>query len=410
MEKQDIQQVLAVGILAALGTNVLLCALGWVYLSSQQGQEQLRMWLTADTHVAIPQVTSTDESQVINVVEAASPAVVSIVITKDVPVLERYYEEFRNPFGGLFGGTYQIPQYRQNGTESKEVGGGSGFLVSQDGYIVTNAHVVSDLEAKYSVFLNDGSSHDATVIAADSLLDVAVLKIEGEGYTYLAFGDSSNLKAGQTVIAIGNALGEFSNTVSMGVVSGLARSIVASTGAGQSEQLTNIIQTDAAINPGNSGGPLLDLSGRVIGVNVAATVGSAENIGFALPANIVQKSVDSIRENGRVIRPYMGVRYRMINEAMQTDNKLDVDYGALVVRGDTADELAIIPGSPADKAGLEENDIILEVNGQILDSDHPLNLELQQFQVGDTITLKVRHDGDDKTVMVTLEEAPQDSP
>jgi serine protease Do len=408
MEKNDLQRAVALGVLGALLVNILLIGAAWAYLATPDGKEQVADWLDLESTASVPVVDSAGEhSDVVNVVAAASPAVVSIVITKDVPVIERYYEEYQNPFGDIFGGLYRVPQYRQNGTEEREVGGGSGFLVSEDGYIVTNAHVVSDVEANYTAFLNDGSTYAAEVIAADTVLDVAVLKIEVDDFSYLEFGDSATIKAGQSVVAIGNALGEFSNTVSVGVVSGLARSIIASNGAGVSEQLTNIIQTDAAINPGNSGGPLLDLSGRVIGVNVAASVGAAENIGFALPANAVKTSVDSIRENGRVIRPYLGVRFLTINELIKAENNLDIDQGALIVRGNEAAELAIVPGSPADKAGLEENDIILKVDDQVLDGEHPLNVVLQQYQVGDTIELRVLHDGSEKTVSATLEEAPQ---
>src|SRR3990167_11151935 len=187
-----------------------------------------------------------------DVVEKINPAVVSIVITKDVPVMEEYYDD---PFSQFFGEQspfhFRIPRYRQNGTEEKEIGGGSGFLVSEDGYVVTNGHVVSDEEAQYTVFTNDGTKFEAKVIAIDDVLDVALLKIEATSIPFLIFGDSSTLRLGESVIAIGNALGEFSNTVSTGVVSGLSRSIVAGNGYGMQETLENVIQTDAAINPGN---------------------------------------------------------------------------------------------------------------------------------------------------------------
>jgi len=408
MQHNELQWAFALGILGALAVNLVLGVAAWSYVSTPDGKENIADWLDLESTGPVSLVDSAgDHSDVVNVVAAASPAVVSIVITKDVPVIERYYDEQQNPFGDIFGGLYRIPQYRQNGTEEREVGGGSGFLVSEDGYVVTNAHVVSDLEAKYTAFLNDGTQYDATVVATDDILDVAVLKIDGDDFAYLEFGDSTTIKAGQSVVAIGNALGEFSNTVSVGVVSGLARSIIASDGVGQSEQLTNIIQTDAAINPGNSGGPLLDLSGRVIGVNVAASLGGAENIGFALPANAVKLSVDSIREHGRAIHPYLGVRFLMINELVKSENNLSVSQGALIVRGG-GNELAIIPGSPADKAGLEENDIILKINDQVVVSDMPLNVILQQYRVGETINIVVLHNGSEQTLTATLEEAPRD--
>lgn len=406
MDNHEFNRAFAVGVLGALLLNSLVGLAGWAYLSTPTGRNNLADWLDLKSTALVPLVDSAGEhSDTVNVVEAASPAVVSIVITKDVPIIEQYYDDQQNPFGGLFGNLYRVPQYRQNGTQEKEIGGGSGFLVSADGYVVTNAHVVSDAEAKYTAFLNDGNKYDAKVVATDEILDVAVLKLEGDAFSYLEFGDSDAIKAGQSVIAIGNALGEFRNTVSVGVVSGLARSITASRGSGQSEQLSNIIQTDAAINPGNSGGPLLDLSGHVIGVNVAATLGGAENIGFALPANAVKRTVDSIRENGRVIRPYLGVRFMMINEAVQKENNLKVSEGALILRGNK-NELAIVPGSPADKAGLEENDIITEVDEVAVTNDMPLNVILQSKVIGDKIKLRIWHDGKQKDVEAVLEEAP----
>ncbi|MFH1712364.1 MAG: trypsin-like peptidase domain-containing protein [Patescibacteria group bacterium] len=339
---------------------------------------------------------------VTDVVQEANPAVVSIVITQDVPIIERYFED---PFGGgPF--SFQIPRYRQNGTEEQEVGGGSGFIISEDGYIVTNAHVVDLEDAEYTVFLTDERSFNAEVLAVDDVIDIAVLKIEAEdSLPTLEFGNSDELELGQGVIAIGNALGEYRNTVSTGVVSGLARSIVAGTGYGQSEALENVIQTDAAINPGNSGGPLIDFSGKVIGVNVAVAVNS-ENIGFAIPANVVSAAVDSIREHGKVIRPYLGVRYMPITSIVAEKNNLDFEYGALIIRGESLDELAVMPGSPADKAGLEENDIILEIDGTKVDEENQLSELIRNNQVGDIIKLKIMHDGEESTVSVTLEEMP----
>lgn len=345
---------------------------------------------------------------VTDVVAEVNPAVVSIVITEEVPIIEEYYE---NPFEDIFGSDspfgFSIPRYRQNGTEEQEVGGGSGFLISSDGYVVTNAHVIISDEADYSVLLNDETSYEAEVIATDEVLDVALLKIEtDEALPYVEFGDSDELELGQGVIAIGNALGEYRNTVSTGVISGLSRSIVASNGYSAPETLDNVIQTDAAINPGNSGGPLLDFAGRVVGINVAVASGS-ENIGFALPANAVRDSIESMKENGRVIRPYLGVRYIPVTESVQEKNSLEVDYGALILRGEERDELAVLPGSPADKAGLEEYDIILEIDGERIDEEHTLESLIRDKQVGDTIELKVLHDGDEKTIDIKLEERPE---
>lgn len=353
-----------------------------------------------------------EEDLVTSAVEKASPAVVSIIITKDVPVLEEYYEEFGSPFDNFFGGpgfNFQIPKYRDSGeTEEKEIGGGSGFIVSDDGYIITNKHVVDEEDAGYTVFTNDGSEYEAEVIDKDTLNDIAVLKIEGEDFPYLNFGDSENLKAGQTVIAIGNPLLEFNNSVSVGVISGLSRNITAGTRAyGKTEYLEGVIQTDAAINPGNSGGPLLDLNGNVIGVNVA--VANAENIGFSIPSNIVKTVFDSVRENGRIVRPFLGVRYIQVTESLKEKNSLSVDYGVLILRGETMEDLAIIPGSPADKVGLAENDIILEVDGEKLNGNKSLAKIIASKGVGEDIELIILNKGEEKTVTVTLEEPEEES-
>lgn len=343
------------------------------------------------------------EQAIITTVKEAQAAVVSIVISKDVPVLEQYFEEIPGPFGDFFG-QFQVPRLRENGTERQEIGGGSGFLVSDNGLVVTNRHVVNEEGADYTVFLSDGTSFDAEVLATDSVNDIAVLKIAGNNLPFLRFSNSDELQVGQTAIAIGNALGEFENSVSTGVISGLSRSIIAGNQLGQAEQLEEVIQTDAAINPGNSGGPLLDLEGQVIGVNVAVALGS-ENIGFALPANLVQSIVTSVQETGRIVRPYIGVRYIPVTPALQETNELAVDYGALVVRGERAEELAVIPGSPANKAGITEGDIILEVEGERLDEDTSLAQVIRKKNVGDTVRLKIWSKGEEREVSITLEEA-----
>lgn len=345
------------------------------------------------------------DSIVVDLVERASPAVVSIVASKDVP-------KFRNvgPFGGFpffFFDPFQEqdPQGdRGNGeTEKQKVGSGTGFFVSSDGLVVTNKHVVSDDGADYTVFTSDGKEHKATVLARDPVQDMAVMKVDGAGFPTLTLGDSDTIKAGQTVIAIGNSLGEFSNSVSRGIISGLGRDVTAGSGFGEEETLTNIIQTDAAINPGNSGGPLLDISGRVIGINVAVARG-AENIGFAIPINSVKRAVEDVEKTGKISIPYIGVRYAIIDEEAQKDNNLPFDYGAIVLRGTKPTEFAVIPGSPADKAGIVENDIILEIDGTKIDADHPLGTIIAGYRPGDTVTLKVWHKGDTKDVKVILEE------
>lgn len=232
-------------------------------------------------------VTAQDTA-VIQTVQKVNPAVVSITVSKNVPIVEQYYRRI-GPFG------FAVPYLLERGTQEVEVGGGSGFFISSDGRIVTNRHVVDDPDAAYTVFTNDGKKHDARIIYKDDKLDIAVLKVIGDGYTALEFGDSESLQVGQTVIAIGNALAEFRNTVSVGVISGLGRSLTAGdTLGGQSEELDQVIQTDAAINGGNSGGPLISLDGKVIGVNVAMARG-AENVGFALPAERVKEALKALK-------------------------------------------------------------------------------------------------------------------
>jgi serine protease Do len=350
----------------------------------------------------------TQESFVVDAVKKTNPAVVSIIISKNVPKYEVYTDpnqQQQNPFGNLFPGfLFNIPQYRQNGTEKKEIGGGSGFFVSSDGLIVTNKHVVDQKDVEYTVFTNDGKKHTATVVARDPVLDIALIKVIGTSFPYLSLGNSDSLQVGQSVIAIGNALAEFRNTVSVGVVSGLARSVTAGDSSGKTELLDHVIQTDAAINPGNSGGPLLDLSGKVIGVNVAVAQGS-QNIGFALPINSIKSAIESVKATGKIIRPYLGVRYIPITSEMKEKNNLTVDYGVLVKAGSSQSELAVIPGSPADKAGIVENDIILEISGVKLDDKNTLASIIRQKNIGAVITLKILHKGVEKTVQATLEAA-----
>ncbi len=352
------------------------------------------------------QTIFSQEHFVVNAVKKTNPAVVSIIISKEVPKYETYINpNQQNPFGNLFPGfSFNIPQYRQNGTEKKQIGGGSGFFVSNDGLIVTNKHVVDQKNVEYTVFTNNGKKHTAKVVARDPVLDIALIKIEGRDFPYLSFGNSDSLEVGQSVIAIGNALGEFRNTVSVGVVSGLARSITAGDSSGSSEVLDHVIQTDAAINPGNSGGPLLDLSGKVIGVNVAIAQGS-QNIGFALPINSVKGAIESIKSTGKIVRPYLGVRYVVINAAMKEKNNLTTDYGVIVKAGTNVNELAVIPGSPADKAGIVENDIILEIDRVKLDDKANLASIIREKNIGQVVNLKILHKGVEKNVSIALEAA-----
>lgn len=343
---------------------------------------------------------------VVQVVDQSSQAVVSIVASKDVPIIEKFFVDpfaddpfFKQFFGGDSG--FRIPQFRQKGTQTQEVSFGSGFIVSSDGLIITNKHVVSDVAADYIVLLADGSKKAAKILARDPIQDLAVLKIEGSDLPSLRLGDSAKIKIGQSVIAIGNSLGEFKNTVSVGVVSGLHRSIVATGASTGPEALQELIQTDAAINPGNSGGPLLNLRGEVIGINTAIAQG-AENIGFSIPVNKAARALDSVKKFGKIVTPFMGVRYVAITKSLAAEQKLGRDYGVLLKPADG--EPAVVAGSPADKAGLKEGDIILEFNGTRIGPEHTLSSLIQNHNVGDSVTLKIFRDGKEIEIKVILEE------
>ncbi len=357
---------------------------------------------------------TSQEEAIVEAVRMVSPAVVSIVISKDVPVIEEYFEnpfeEFEEFFGPL--PDFRIPRYRQKGTEKKEIGGGTGFIVSKDGLVLTNKHVVFDKEADYTVFTNEGKKYRAKVLAKDPVQDLAILKIEPEkklskegeisfqSFPVAKLGNSDELEIGQTVIAIGNALGEFRNTVSVGVISGLGRRITAS-GGGFVETLEDVIQTDAAINKGNSGGPLLNLKGEVIGINTAMVMG-AQSIGFAIPINKAKRDIQQIKKLGKIVYPFLGVRYILITEKIKEEKNLPVDYGALIVRGEG--EPAILPGSAAEKAGLKEGDIILEVNNQKITQDNSLAKIITEYNPGDKISLKVLRKGKELNFEVILGE------
>ncbi len=362
---------------------------------------------------------TSQEEAVINVVESASPAVVSIIISKEVPVYEEYYE---SPLPGFPGfpefPEFRIPKYRQKGTKKQNVGSGTGFIVSEDGLLITNKHVVSDDEAEYTIVTNTGEKYEVEVLARDPFQDLAVLKIkkkkdngsEGgilqEKFPVVRLGDSSNIRIGQTVVAIGNALGEFKNTVSVGVVSGLGRTITAS-GGGMVETLEDVIQTDAAVNRGNSGGPLLNLKGEVIGVNVAVAE-AAENIGFAIPINKAKRDINQIKTIGKIVYPFLGIRYILITPEIQEERKLKIDYGVLIVRGETVSEPAVVPGSGAEKAGLKEGDIILEVNKEKITPQNSLAKIIQNYNPGDKIILKVLRGEETMEIQATLGEKTSD--
>ncbi len=343
---------------------------------------------------------NSQEQQVISAVSKYSPAVVSVIISKNVPIMQQY---FYNPFGDNSPFDIQIPGYTQNGTQNQEIGGGSGFIVSKDGMILTNKHVVSDSQAEYTVLTNDGKKYPAKVLAIDPVQDLALIKItaaDNKPFPVVALGNSDKLQIGQTVIAIGNALGEFRNTVSVGVISGLGRTVSASGSEGGVETLEDIIQTDAAINPGNSGGPLMNTKGEVIGINTAIAEGG-QSIGFTIPINQAKRDIQQVTANGKISYPFLGIRYILVNADLQSKNKLAVDYGAWVQKGSQG-EAAVTAGSPADKAGIKEGDIVLELNNEKITEDNSLSKIIQKYNPLDKVTLKILRDKKEMNIDVTL--------
>jgi len=345
------------------------------------------------------------EADVMAATQKASPAVVSITVSENVPVIENCpYDpssDLPQEFQQLFGTSTPCSTGQ---TQMQEVGGGSGFIISSDGLILTNKHVVSNAKASYSVLTNDGNTYTAKVLARDPDQDLAVLKIDATNLPTVTLGNSDNLQLGQTATAIGNALGQYSNTVSVGVVSGLGRTVTASApDAGAEETISGVIQTDAAINPGNSGGPLLDLRGDVIGIDTAVA-SDAQNIGFAIPINEAKSVIASVEATGHIEAPYLGVRYEMLTPAIAQKNKLSITYGAWINGGGQG--VAVASGSPAAAAGIQPKDIIESVNGLKLDPTHDLANVVNEYGVSSTISLVVNRGGKEITLQATLAQRP----
>ena len=358
--------------------------------------------IAQEPQTIIKEITKLQDNSIVDVVEKTTPSVVSIVVSKDVP---QYRRMLNSPFDLFFSpdtNRESTPQQEQLFKKQK-VGGGTGFFVSNDGMIVTNRHVVADPDAEYKVITSDGTEYFATVLARDDILDFAVIKIEGEDFYAANLGDSDQIKIGQTVIAIGNSLGEFSHSVSRGIISGVQRDIVAGGGLGGAEQLHDIIQTDAAINFGNSGGPLMDSEGKVIGINTAIAQG-AENVGFALPINQVMRLIDDVKETGKISRPFVGVRYVEMTPEIKEELNVPYNHGILIVRGQNITDFAVVPNSPADSAGIEEYDVVLEIDGKQIDADNSLSQIVSKYAVDDTIILKIWRKGEEKDVSVVLKD------
>ncbi|PIR79938.1 MAG: hypothetical protein COU25_02790 [Candidatus Levybacteria bacterium CG10_big_fil_rev_8_21_14_0_10_35_13] len=337
-----------------------------------------------------------EESGVVDVVKNVGPSVVTIIQKSQALQGRRF------TFGPL-GFFEEVPQ---EGSE-QTTGVGSGFIVTQDGLIATNKHVVSDSlggGTTYQVITSNNKTYNVEKIYRDPLNDIAFIKINpaqnsGERLKPVVFGESDNLEVGQFVIAIGTALGEFRNTVTTGVISGLGRGITAGSAfEGFVEKLDNVIQTDAAINPGNSGGPLVNYSGQVIGINTAVSQ-SGQNIGFALPINTLKDALNNFNKNGKFSRPYLGVSYRMLDK--QTADLNDLVEGAYIQ--------SVIAGSPAEKAGLVSGDVITSFDGKKVEVDsNELASLIASKKVGDSVSVSAYREGKNINLTTVLGEAPNE--
>jgi len=340
------------------------------------------------------------KSPIIEIAKKVCPAVITVIVSKDLPKAENFYSF---PYGGK---EYVMPKM-EKGQKSKiertKIGGGSGFIISENGYVFTSNHVVSDTSADYTVVLDPKHKYPVKVLSRNPINDTAVLKIEGERFPFLEMADSGKIELGEEVVAVGNALGEFTDTLSAGIVSGLSRFITAFGGIeNQMQNLRGLIQTDAAINPGNSGGPLINMEGKVIGINTAMIQG-AQNIGFAIPINYAKKDLEEVKKYGKIMVPFLGVKYVLISKEMAEANKLPVNDGAVVVR-EAMGEPPVVKGSAADSAGVKEWDIILECNGEKITTKNPLANILQKCKIGQKTTLTVLREGKKLNLTAELDE------
>ena len=357
----------------------LFIGLGGGVIGGNLTFKQLKKQSEKDGNIFVPteinKIKVEESSAIIDVVKKVSPSVVSVLTTTKI--------------ADIFGDV------------AEQKGGGTGFIITADGLIATNKHVVPDNGGSIKVVTKDGKTYAAKIQSIDPLNDFAVLKIDAKNLPVVDLGDSDDLEIGQQVVAIGNALGEFQNTVTSGIISAKERTITASIGAGNSETLTGLLQTDAAINPGNSGGPLVNLVGQVVGINVAKA--GAENIGFAIPINSAKVAIESVIKTGKIIRPMLGVRYVPVTKELASVYDLSVDNGAWLVSTDLRYP-AIISDGPADKAGIKERDILIKINDQEINEQQNLAYLLGNFKPNDKIKVTYIRDKKEKTVEVTLGE------
>jgi len=342
-------------------------------------------------------------SKITSTIKKVMPAVISIVISKSLEEIEKELPAELMPLMPFGMPDLKIPEDKIDARGMVQIGGGSGFIVYPNGIVLTNKHVVSDTNAEYTVITSEGKKYKAEIAARDPVDDVAILKINAENLPTAKLGESTGLELGEEVLAIGNTLGLFNNTVSKGIISGLSRSIAAKPDPKEPiQELRGLIQTDAAINPGNSGGPLVNLNGEVIGINAAIVFG-AQNVGFAIPINYAKRDLSDLKKYGRVRRPLLGLRYLNIDDNLKEKMGLPVNYGAMVA-GKGPHHQAIIPGTPADQAGLKEKDIILECNGEKLTMERTIQDFLEELAVGDALNMKVLRSGKPTEIKVVLAE------
>ena len=354
---------------------VVVIALAWLGV----GAAMLGYWLDGGQQPEVSDqgsnvVISQKEADLAELVEKTSPTVVSIVTS----------------------------QVSGQGFFQQEVeGAGTGIVISEDGYILTNKHVISEARS-VQVVMSDGTRHsDVTVVGSDPLNDIAFLKIKNVSDLKVAtLGDSGAMRVGQDVIAIGNSLGQYQNTVTSGIVSGLGRPVTAASSELNSrvESLTDLLQTDAAINPGNSGGPLINSAGQVVGINTAIAA-DAQGIGFAIPINAAKGMIRGLIANGKGEKAYLGVQYVAITPDVRTQYKLSVDQGALVRSGSGS---AVESNGPADKAGIKDGDIITKVNEKYVGKQGGLGSLVAEFMPGEKVTLTIIRDGKEQQKTLTL--------
>lgn len=323
-------------------------------------------------------IVSQEGEVVADVAERVSPSVVSIVTESQASLGFRSYTQ---------------------------QGAGTGIIISKSGYVLTNRHVVADAN-KVDIVLADGTSYEGVaVVGVDPANDIAFLKIDGgKNLKPAVIGDSSQVEVGEKVIAIGNALGQYQTSVTSGIISGLGRPLVAGDATGgEAEQLSNLLQTDAAINPGNSGGPLVNLDGEVIGINTAIDQ-EAEGIGFAIPINDAKGLIKSVTATGKLERAFLGVAHVGVTSEIVKEYNLPVDHGAYIV---TESGEAVVPGSPAASAGLMTGDVITKVGNKKIDAKYPLLSAISAYQPGDKVSITYLRDGKETTVTVTLATYPE---